>query len=120
MLAEWNTRLRWGCKAAAVACFGLACSDSGGTGPSPSDDPDIFPAGILSIEGEAARSFETKQGTSPPPDTIRVSNSGEGTLSWSLSDDADWLAVTPNSGSLPAGGSVGLVLEVSSDDVAGG
>jgi hypothetical protein len=31
-------------------------------------------------------------------DTLRVSNTGEGTLNFTLSDDAPWLSVTPTSG----------------------
>jgi glucose/arabinose dehydrogenase len=43
----------------------------------------------------------TVGGSAPPAKTIDVSNAGSGTLSFSVSDDAPWLSVTPASGSAP-------------------
>jgi hypothetical protein len=37
-------------------------------------------------------------GSNPPAQTIRVRNSGQGTLNYTISDDANWLAVNPASG----------------------
>jgi hypothetical protein len=37
-------------------------------------------------------------GTDPSPQTFVVANAGGGTLSWSLSEDAAWLEVSPTSG----------------------
>jgi hypothetical protein len=43
--------------------------------------------------------FTTTQGAaSPAAKTLTVANTGGGTLSWSASDDASWLAVSPASG----------------------
>ncbi len=40
--------------------------------------------------------------TTPVTQTFAVSNAGEGTLNYTVSDDAAWLIVTPASGSAPA------------------
>jgi hypothetical protein len=37
-------------------------------------------------------------GSNPPAQTIRVRNSGQGTLNYTVTDDANWLAVSPGSG----------------------
>lgn len=37
-------------------------------------------------------------GSNPPAQTIRVRNNGQGTLNYTLTEDADWLSVTPSSG----------------------
>jgi PKD repeat protein len=47
-------------------------------------------------------SFEfeaTSGGSNPSSKIFQISNSGEGTLDWSISDDADWLDCSPTSGS---------------------
>ena len=45
-------------------------------------------------------SFSATQGGSNPSDkTLEISNSGIGTISWTLSDDAGWLSENPTSGS---------------------
>jgi hypothetical protein len=47
----------------------------------------------------ASLAFTTTQGAaSPAAKTLTVANTGGGTLSWSVSDDAAWLAVSPSSG----------------------
>ena len=46
-------------------------------------------------------SFNAQQGeTNLLTDTLHISNSGGGTLDWSVSDDAHWLTLSPTSGSL--------------------
>lgn len=46
-------------------------------------------------------SFNAQQGeTTLLTDTLHISNSGGGTLDWSVSDDAHWLTLSPTSGSL--------------------
>jgi len=40
-----------------------------------------------------------KDGPNPEPQTIFVSNSGNGILNWAIASDCNWLEVTPNSGS---------------------
>jgi len=45
-------------------------------------------------------SFNAQQGkTTLLTDTLDISNSGSGTLDWSVSDDANWLSLSPTSGS---------------------
>jgi len=45
-------------------------------------------------------SFSATQGGSNPSDkTLEISNSGIGTISWTLSDDAGWLSENPTTGS---------------------
>ncbi len=44
-----------------------------------------------------------EMGADPQDQTIQLSNTGIGTLEWSVSDNADWLLVTPTSGSTTTG-----------------
>ncbi|HOW73358.1 MAG TPA: family 43 glycosylhydrolase [Phycisphaerae bacterium] len=37
-------------------------------------------------------------GTDPPPDTVLISNSGQGLLTYQFSEDTDWLTVEPTAG----------------------
>jgi BACON domain-containing protein len=47
--------------------------------------------------------FSANQGgTNPAGQTIAISNTGGGTLSWTASDNQPWLSVSPTSGSAPA------------------
>ncbi|MCX6000315.1 MAG: hypothetical protein NTU41_12225, partial [Chloroflexi bacterium] len=41
----------------------------------------------------------TQGGANPASQTLSIQNAGTGTLNWSVSDDADWLVLTPASGS---------------------
>ncbi len=44
--------------------------------------------------------FDAIEGADDPANrTLEIWNSGTGTLNWSISDDADWLSVSPSSGS---------------------
>lgn len=57
-------------------------------------------------------SFNAQQGEpSPPNQTLSIWNSGNGMLSWSISDSAPWLSVSPTSGS-SAGEMDGVSLSV--------
>ena len=50
--------------------------------------------------GPASLSFNAQQGgANPASQTLSVWNSGGGTLSWAASDNADWLILSPSSGS---------------------
>ena len=61
--------------------------------PMPSSPPAI-------TAGPASISFSAQQGeTNPSTQTLSVWNSGGGTLNWSASDNADWLTLSPTSGS---------------------
>jgi hypothetical protein len=46
----------------------------------------------------AVVTIEARQGADPPDQTLVVANGGLGTVSYSISKDAPWLSVTPNSG----------------------
>jgi len=46
--------------------------------------------------------FTTNAGENPADKTLKVCNSGTGTLNWSLTDNAGWLSESPVSGSLNA------------------
>jgi len=49
-------------------------------------------------------SFEaTVGGSDPSSQTLRIKNSGEGTLDYTISDDASWLTINPASGSSSGG-----------------
>jgi Viral BACON domain/Cohesin domain len=43
-------------------------------------------------------SFAAKTGKNPSPQTLRIKNSGEGTLAYQITADAAWLTVSPDSG----------------------
>jgi glucose/arabinose dehydrogenase/PKD repeat protein len=60
------------------------------------------PPPALSV-APASLSFSATQGAaSPPTQTLSVANTGSGTLSFTASDNATWLAVAPASGTAPA------------------
>jgi len=62
-------------------------------------------------------SFITEQGGSnPSSQTLGIQNSGDGTLDWSATDDADWLSLSPASGSCSSGEINNVTVSV---DVAG-
>jgi len=44
--------------------------------------------------------FTTDEGENPPSKTLEICNTGNGTLNWSLADNAGWLKGNPTSGSL--------------------
>jgi len=67
------------------------------TGDPLEDDPEIDISPDDDIEFEAVEG-----GDDPDEETLEISNSGEGTLNWSASDDAGWLSISPRSGSLDA------------------
>jgi hypothetical protein len=60
------------------------------------DSPPTPP--VLSTSPASLAFTATEGGTSPAAKTISVSNTGGGTLSWSASDDAGWLALAPANG----------------------
>ena len=57
------------------------------------------PPPVISVT-PTSLSFSGKQGGSnPAPQSIRIKNSGESTLNYSISDNANWLSVSPSGGS---------------------
>jgi hypothetical protein len=59
-------------------------------------DPIVPPA--LSVTPSSLAFNATQGGAAPAAKTLSVMNTGGGTLSWTASDDASWLTVTPSSG----------------------
>jgi len=56
---------------------------------------------ISPIIGYSPTSFTftaTQGGSNPPNKTLSISNTGAGTLNWSVSDNATWLSLNPTSG----------------------
>jgi len=49
-------------------------------------------------ESPASFSFTAQAGANPAAQTLTISNTGNGTLSWSASDNAAWLTLSPASG----------------------
>jgi uncharacterized membrane protein len=70
----------------------LASSFIACTCPAPPPAPSIIAASPSSF------SFITETGKNPSTQTLGIQNSGEGTLDWSITDDADWLNLSPTSG----------------------
>jgi len=44
----------------------------------------------------------TEGGASPPPMEVNINNTGAGDLTWTATEDTDWLGVTPSSGTAPS------------------
>ncbi len=66
-------------------------------------------------------SFITEQGGSnPSSQTLEIQNSGDGTLDWSATDDADWLSLSPASGSCSAGEINNLAVSVDASAMSAG
>ena len=64
---------------------------------SPPPPPPIAPPAIGA--SPTSLSFNaTKGGADPATQTLSISNTGDGTLSWTASDDASWLMLSPASG----------------------
>jgi len=62
----------------------------------------------------AQLSFNTDQATNPSSQTFTVTNTGGGTLNWTASGDANWLAVSPATGTLGPGASQTVTATVTS------
>jgi glucose/arabinose dehydrogenase len=60
------------------------------------------PPPALAVSPASLSFSATEGGANPGSKDINVSNSGGGTLSFTVSDDAPWLSVSPGSGSAPA------------------
>ncbi len=57
----------------------------------------------ISVTPRELKFIATTGGESPAPQTIRIRNSGQQTLNYTIADDADWLTVSPTSGSSTGG-----------------
>jgi glucose/arabinose dehydrogenase/PKD repeat protein len=62
---------------------------------------DPSPAPVQSVSPSSLAFSAVAGGSSPAAKTLAVTNAGTGTLSFSASDDADWLSVSPTGGSAP-------------------
>lgn len=60
--------------------------------------------------------FTAQAGVNPAAQTLTISNTGGGTLSWSASDNAAWLALSPSSGT----GNAPMTLTVNTGTLAAG
>jgi hypothetical protein len=56
---------------------------------------------VLNVSSTALTFNVTQGGTTPPPQTLNVTNTGSGALSFSVTSDQGWLTVTPISGNAP-------------------
>jgi len=66
-------------------------------------------------------SFIAEQGESnPSSQTLEIQNSGDGTLDWSATDDADWFSLSPASGSCSAGEINNLAVSVDASAISAG
>ena len=77
---------------------------SSGTQGSPKQIPvtlTVAAAPALSVTPASLSFSATAGGASPAAKTLSVANTGGGTLSFTASDDAPWLSVTPASGTAP-------------------
>jgi hypothetical protein len=77
---------------------------SSSCGDSPTQPPPPPPAPAISLS-KSSVSLTQEVGSSASSESFDVSNSGGGTLSWSVAADRSWVSATPASGSLSAGSS---------------
>ena len=57
---------------------------------------------VLAVSPASLSFTATAGGANPAAQTINVSNTGGGTLSYTASESASWLTVSPGSGTAPA------------------
>lgn len=94
--------------------------------PNAVDSPRTSTVSLTYIEkpriGLSAQSltFTADEGIDPEPQDLTITNTGEGSLSWSAVDDEAWLSVSPSTGSLGSGQSQALVVSVSPGALPGG
>jgi hypothetical protein len=99
--------------------------------PEAGNSPQIMPVNLtvrqramIGLE-PTSLAFSALQGTNPWEKYIQLTNTGGSTLFWTATDDADWLSVVPNTGTLwylePGGGlSTQLTVNINSTDLAPG
>ncbi|MGH7227827.1 MAG: PQQ-dependent sugar dehydrogenase [Nitrospiraceae bacterium] len=68
--------------------------------PPPPPPPPLPPTIGLSPTSFSFAAFQG--GANPAPQTLNITNTGGGTLSWSVSDNALWLTLSPISGTAPS------------------
>ncbi len=101
---KWHSLLLLGL---ALALVGSAAA-CGGEAPSLATEPASF-------------SFTAEQeGANPPAQALSIWNSGDGTLSWSLSSNAGWLVLSPGSGSCSIGEIDNVTLSVNTPGMNAG
>ena len=64
----------------------------------------------ISLSPNALALSATQGGSNPAAQTVTISNSGTGTLDWSVSTTAGWLSISPVSGTAPASFSVTAII----------
>ena len=64
--------------------------------------------------------FTTVEGENPPSQTLEICNTGNGTLNWSLEDNAGWLSESPASGSLAEDECEDVTVSVDASGLAAG
>jgi murein DD-endopeptidase MepM/ murein hydrolase activator NlpD len=69
------------------------------------------PVPALSVS-PTSLTFSTQQGSNPAGQTLTISNTGEGTLTWTASEPITWLVGSPGSGTLATGQSATITFTV--------
>jgi murein DD-endopeptidase MepM/ murein hydrolase activator NlpD len=77
------------------------------------------PPTVLSVS-PASLTFTAQQGSNPAGQTLTISNTGGGTLTWSASEPIPWLVGSPASGSLAAGQSASMSISVNAAGLVAG
>jgi len=98
-----------------VTAYDLSNNESGGSnvatyipaGASPTPPPPAPPAAI-GVTPAGLSFAATQDGANPVSQTLSISNSGGGTLSWSASDNATWLRLSRTSGT--DNGVIGVII----------
>ena len=77
--------------------------------------PPVVPP-IIGTSPTSISFVATQGGTNPASQTLTISNTGGGTLSWTASDDASWLTLSPASGT----GNTAVTLTVTTGSLTAG
>lgn len=92
-----------------IVASGCSGGSSGGGGFVPPPPPPSTP--VIALSPSSFTFSAVQGGPNPPTQSLTVNNSGAGTLSWSATDDAAWLSLSPTSGT--NGGAVVLSVDIS-------
>jgi hypothetical protein len=81
----------------------------------------VFDSPLICCSPKSFSFSATQGGSNPSSQTLEISNSGTGTISWSLSGGAEWLSENPTSGSSTGpGDKTSVVLSVNITEMSAG
>ncbi|MGA6826098.1 BACON domain-containing protein [Nitrospira sp. NS4] len=97
-----------------VTAYDVASNESGESSVMTYTPPTTAP--VIGVSPTSFSFSATQGGANPASQTLNISNAGGGTLTWSASENASWLTVSPTSGS----GNGSVTLSVTTGSLAAG